>query len=88
MSEKCAFVIFARLLRHKRPPRGSTLHRPAVSCSHKRTFSGGFACFAQIVEALCPVDHTHDSEELFVTLLDLSRDCGVFVRCFFALRGE
>lgn len=88
MSKKCACVIFAPLVRHKRPPRASTLHRPAVSCSHERTFCGGFVCFAAIFESMCPVDHVHDSEELFTTLLDLSPDCGVFVRSFLVLLGE
>lgn len=88
MSRKCACVTFARVVRHKRPPRGSTLHSPAVSCSRKRTFCGGFVCFAEIFEAMCPVDHMHDSGELFTTLLDLSPDCGVSVRCFLVLRGE
>lgn len=88
MSRKCACVTFARVVRHKRPPRGSTLHSPAVSCSRKRTLCGGFVCFAEIFEAMCPVDHMHDSGELFTTLLDLSPDCGVSVRCFLVLRGE
>ena len=88
MCEKCVCVIFARVVRHKRPPRGSTLHSSAVSCFHERTFCGGFACFAQILEAMCPVEHMHDSEELFATSLDLSLDCGVFVRSFLVLLGE